>query len=326
MFQLFGEDSGRLQRLAAPGPAEALSLDGVKWVDLLAPTQAEERALEAALGLPIPTREEMDEIEASSRLYHEDGALFMTASVLSRQQGGELLAMPVTFILSGGRLVTLRYHEPRSIALFLQRAEKGDLPCASGEAILIGLFEVIVDRLADIVEEAGQRLEELRAEIFRTHGRRPGRDGGLSRVLELIGKAEDVNGKIGASLATIERLVIAMTTLPELAGSKEHKARGKTLAGDVRSVADYVERQSQKITFLLEATLGMINIEQNGIIKIFSVMSVIFLPPTLIASVYGMNFEIMPELSLTRGYPIALGVMVMSAILPYLFFRKRGWL
>ncbi|WP_372839829.1 magnesium/cobalt transporter CorA [Phaeovulum sp.] len=310
-----------------PGSARALAPEDVVWHDMQAPSLEEERQLEALLGVEIPTREEMEEIEASSRLYTEGGAFFLTATVVANAQSETPQLAPVTFILSGNRLVTVRYHEPRSFATFRQRAAKTDLGIRSGTTLLIALFETVTDRLADILEAAARRHEEISRDVFVSGARSPEQRNQLSQILERIGQAEDMNAKIKESIATLDRVIGFFSLAPDTKkGATERRTRIKTVARDLRSLADYANAQTQKITFLLDATLGMINIEQNSIIKIFSVAAVVFLPPTLIASIYGMNFHFMPEISFTYGYPMALGMMVLSAIGPYFFFKRKGWL
>ena len=193
--------------------------------------------------------------------------------------------------------------------------------------MLIALLEAIVDRLADILERAGRDIDGISRDVFQHKGAKPTKSQDFQKVLEAIGRKGDLTSNIRDSLVTLERLVgfLGQGTMQRKSG-KDVRERIKTLARDVRSLADHASFLSQKITFLLDATLGMINIEQNAIIKIFSVAAVVFLPPTLIASIYGMNFQFMPELDEVYGYPMALGLMVLSAILPYVYFKRRGWL
>ena len=314
--------------VAYDGPPGAAHVgEEVVWHDMQAPTIEEEHQLETLLGVDIPTREEMEEIEISSRLYIESGAMFMTASVVANAQSEAPQLAPVTFILSGNRLVTVRYHAPRSFVTFRQRAAKTDLGIRSGTTLLIALFETVTDRLADILEAAARRHEEISRDVFVAGARSPEQRNQLSQVLERIGQAEDMNAKIKESIATLDRLIGFFSLAPDTKkGAVERRGRIKTLGRDLRSLADYANAQTQKVTFLLDATLGMINIEQNGIIKIFSVAAVVFLPPTLIASIYGMNFHVLPELGFTYGYPMALAMMVASAVGPYLYFKRKGWL
>jgi magnesium transporter len=300
--------------------------DNVVWADLLSPSKDEEALVESWIGAGVPTREEMEEIEISSRLYVEDGALFMTVTLPANTDGDNPLMAPVTFVLAGKRLITIRYHEPRSFETFPQRAEKAATGCTTGETILIGLLEAIVDRLADVLERTSRDVEAISRDIFQpvATGKR-NRD--YQAVLEKIGRKEDLTSNIRDSLLTLQRLAGFLGhAMAQGTNGKDSRARIKTLSRDVLSLTDHTTFLSQKITFLLDATLGMINIEQNGIIKIFSVAAVVFLPPTLVASIYGMNFGVMPELTWSFGYPFALGLMVLSAALPFWFFKRKGWL
>jgi magnesium transporter len=323
MIRGFACQDGRLK-----GVDEVMAqLDRVTWMDLLDPTKEEEGALERYLGIDIPTREEREEIEISSRLYHQDGAAFMTATLPAQTEGEAPLIAPVTFVLAGKRLITIRQHEPRAFQTFPARAEKVSMACSDGETILIALLEAIVDRLADVLEHVGRDIDRISHEVFQLHQAKPTKSRDFQKLLEGIGRKGDLTSDIRDSLATLERLIgfLAHVTT-QRKSNKDIRERVKTIARDVRSLADHASFLSQKNTFLLDATLGMINIEQNAIIKIFSVAAVVFLPPTLVASIYGMNFEVMPELHWLIGYPFAICLMIVSAILPFLYFKRRGWL
>ncbi|WP_370285100.1 magnesium/cobalt transporter CorA [Pseudooceanicola nanhaiensis] len=299
-------------------------MDGALWLDLVNPGREEEAAVERLLGLDIPTREEMNEIEISSRLYLENGGAFMTAILPAHTDGDDPEMEPVSFVLTSDRLVTVRYHEPRAFVSFPPRAERTALEVANAESVLVALLEAVVDRLADILERAARDIDAISRRIFRPSGDAT-RDN--QKTLEEIGRKGDLTSNIRDSLLTLERLAgfLGQVTV-QRKSSKEIRERVKTLSRDIRSLLDHAGFLAQKVTFLLDATLGMINIEQNAIIKIFSVAAVIFLPPTLIASIYGMNFEHMPELDWLLGYPFAIGLMIVSAILPYAYFKRRGWL
>jgi magnesium transporter len=326
MIRAFANDAGRLRPLE--GPFEFR--DDLVWVDLAQPTAVEEAEVERLLGVDIPTREEMSEIEISSRLYHEDDAIVMTATLPAQVDGDKPVFAPVSFVLTPERLITVRYHEPRAFQTFPVRAAKTAMGCANGEGVLLALLEVTVDRLADILERAVRDIDGISHDIFRPtgHPERSVRSRNLQAVLESIGAVGDLTSGIRDCLVTLERLVSFFGFGLGKRGKvpKESRERIRTLSRDIHSLTDHAGFLSQKITFLLDATLGMINIEQNAIIKIFSVAAVVFLPPTLIASIYGMNFEHMPELSWPFGYPLAIGLMVASAILPYQLFKRRGWL
>ena len=323
MIRRFSNEEGRLQNI----PSSQLSAQNIVWIDLVRPSADEGTQIERELGIEIPTRDEMEEIEISSRLYHEDGAAFMTAILPANADGDDPDMQPVSFILSDSQLITVRYHEPRAFETFLRRAEKTPMGCDTGEGVLVALLEAIVDRLADILERAGGDVDQISRQVFRRRKGKSTEARDFQSTLETIGSKGDLTSNIRNSLVTLDRLVGFMGQRTFGHESPDgHRERVKTLSRDVRSIADHASFLSQKITFLLDATLGMISIEQNAIIKIFSVAAVVFLPPTLIASIYGMNFEHMPELDWPLGYPFAIGLMILSAIMPYLFFKRRGWL
>ncbi len=304
-----------------PVAAEA---ETVVWWDLFQPTRDEEQQLEKQLGIEVPTKDEMQEIEITSRLYSEDGAHFMTALIPSQTESDDAVVEPITFVLIDHRLVTIRYTEPRSFAAFPVRAEKAGLGLVSGETVLFALFETIVDRLADILERAGHEVDVISRTVFGQKGAETRSDANYKATLEQIGQKGDLTSDIRDSLATLERVFAYLA--PKLGGGEEAREQLNALVADVRSLTDHSGFLAQKITFLLDATLGLINIEQNAIIKIFSVAAVVFLPPTLVASIYGMNFHFMPELDWPFGYPFAICLMIASAILPFLYFKSRKWL
>jgi magnesium transporter len=296
------------------------------WIDLLSPTPDEETLVEKLLQLDVPTREDMQEIELSSRLYSEGGSYYLTAQVVAATGTRDPEIEPVTFVLVGNRLVTVRYHEPAPFNLFADWAAKQDLGCATGVGTLTALLETIVDRLADILEGEARKLDSLTKAIFEAH-RPAGKAETLGAILQRIGRAEDLNGKVRESLSTIRRLLGFLSGQgAERLGARPDAARLKVLSEDVQSLLEAAGAQNQKIVFQLDATLGVINIRQSNIIKLFSVVAFVFLPPTLIASIYGMNFTFMPELAWPYGYPMALGLMFLSALVPYLIFRWKKWL
>lgn len=324
MMKAFVAENDRLRPVGGVTPDST----GIVWVDLLDPSREEEASVERWLGVDIPTREEMEEIEISSRLYVENGAYVMTATLPAHTDGDRPEMLPVTFVLAGERLATIRYHEPRAFQTFPMRAEKADTGCAGGDTILVSLIEAIVDRLADVLERASREVIDISQDIFNsTEKKASKRDRDFQQILQRIGSKEDLVSKIQDSLLTLQRLSSFLANVAGNGlGGKDLRARVKTISRDVVSLSDHASFQTQKITFLLDATLGMINIQQNAIIKIVSVAAVVFLPPTLVASVYGMNFDAMPELKWLLGYPFALGLMAVSAVLPFWFFRRKGWL
>jgi magnesium transporter len=297
------------------------------WIDLLNPTQEEEGKIERALKLDVPTREEQQEIEASSRLYQENGSHFMTATVLYQGSLPAPETTHVTFIIVGQRLVTLRYADLRAFTLFVTRCKRSESNLGSGTTVLTGLIETIVDRLADFIEHIQAEVDALSRSIFEMRGGTVSRQRRFDVSLRAIGREGEITSLARESAYSLGRLLTFLTHASnERKEDKLLKARIRTAARDVQSLIDHVTFLSGKIVFLLDATLGMINIQQNDIIKIFSIAAVVFLPPTLVASIYGMNFDVMPELKWIFGYPFALVLMVLSAVLPYLFFKRKGWL
>jgi len=329
MLRIYRHDCGRLVPADVSLPAPPAN--GIVWLDLLNPTEVEGRVVEQTLGISLPTREEMQEIEVSARLYNESGAEFMTITAASRMDTDEPVHTPITFVLKGPTLATLRYMEPKAFSSFAARAQKRDgVACATGEQVMLSLIESLSDRLADALERIGAEIDAISRDVFRRKGGPTGiptpRD--LRAALEQIGRSGDLLTKVRESLVSINRLLTYHSALDatDKKATKEARVRVKTLHRDVVALSDQATFLSQKISFLLDATLGLINLEQNQTIKIFSVAAVVFLPPTLVASVYGMNFEYMPELKWMFGYPFAMGVMILSAVLPYLWFKRQGWL
>jgi magnesium transporter len=312
-------------RLAARTSEDRLG-PGLVWIDLLNPTAEEEQEIESLLAIDVPTRAELREIEASSRFYEEDGAIFMTSSIIYNIEDPVPATSTITFILKGNTLVTVRDVEPRSFQMFTQRAERGSLASNSGQAVLIGLFEVLVQRTADLLERIQDEVDRLAHSVFNIKAERRDSSRRFDVLLRQTGKEGDIVSRVLESVTSLER------TLHFLRDALRHEnvenqiaKRIKTVQRDIQSLMEHNRFLTHRIGFLLEATLGMIATEQNQVIKMFSVIAVVLLPPTLIASIYGMNFEYMPELKWTLGYPFALVLMVLSAVLPYWYFRRKGW-
>jgi magnesium transporter len=337
MLQFYGTDKGCLVEHGVYAVGEALPPHAV-WIDMVEPSAGEEEAVELALGIDIPTRGELAEIEASSRLYQEDGAAFMTATLIRRGDDERPESSPVTFIIKGNQLITIRYHHPQAFPVYIRQAMKPQATAMTGWGILISLMEAVVDRAADHLERVSAIIDDTSKAVFDTSfvsqkARRKTRrkkPKNLETLLGMIGEEGDFNSKMRESLVSIGRMVAYLQAIIDQTKltreMKENRARIKILQRDIQSLTDHASFLSGKISFLLDAVLGMISIEQNGIIKIFSVAAVVFLPPTLVASVYGMNFNFMPELKWTYGYPFAIFLMILSAILPFIYFKRKGWL
>ncbi|MBM3506927.1 MAG: magnesium transporter [Alphaproteobacteria bacterium] len=299
------------------------------WIDLLNPTKEEEKAVEEALKVSVPSREEMAEIEVSSRLYQEDEGTFMTATVIQGAETDAPQAAAITFVLVRGVLVTVRHADPQPFRMFAQVCERRPQACANGEFAFFGILEAIIDRLADILERANAGVDAISREVFLADRRARRRSRDHQKLLGQVGRIGDLTSKGRESLVTIGRLLTFYGPTVKAMAKAEGPNSGpslKTMNADIASLSDHATFLSNKVTFLLEAILGTISIEQNEVMKIFSVVAVVFLPPTLVASVWGMNFEFMPELQWPLGYPVALVTIALAAVLPVLYFRKRGWL
>lgn len=290
------------------------------WIDLLEPTREEDVAVERALGLSIPTREEMAELEASSRVYRENGATYVTADLITRGDEEIPGIEPVTFVLTRGPVVTIRYADPRPFSMLVEKIGREPALCGSGTDTFLNLMEAVIDRTSDILSRAVARVEGIATHIFSG-----GKTVGFDKLITRLGQAQIANARIEQSLAGLLR-IFAFIGVDEQVETEEARAHLNSLYRDAESLIAHNHSVAASINFQLSAALGLINLEQSSIIKIFSVAAVAFLPPTLIASIYGMNFEHMPELPQPWGYPSALVAMVASALLPLVWFRKKGWL
>lgn len=309
------------------GMGDVLPPDAV-WIDLLNPTLEEEQQVERAMEFGVPTADEMAEIETSSRLYVDNGAIVMTATLATGIMAETPETVPVSFVLGKNHLVTVRYAEIRSFDLYAAQLARQPGQRSAAPLALMGLIEAVVDRLADGLEHIGREVDQISRAAFRRagdHSSQQRRSNLALRVLLIrLGAAQDGLSKARESVVSLNR---ALSFL-QFAAPKDARlsAQIKTQVRDLASLADQASFVGNNLTFLLDATLGLISIEQNGIFKILSVASLVFLPPTLVAGIYGMNFEHMPELEWVLGYPMALGIMLAAAVLPYAIFRWRGWL
>jgi magnesium transporter len=313
-----------LERIAvAPGespPPEAV------WIDLITPTVQEDKLVEALLGIAVPTREEMQEIEVSSRLYIENGGRYMTATLMCQADTSTPKTTAVTFILSSHRLVTVRYDEPRPFAIVEHKLARACSPKVSGETVLMDLLDAVIDRSADIQERVGAEVDQISHSIFEPDDE--ARAPSYNDVLKALGRKGDLTSKVRESQVSVGRLLSFLAHEDEvMKWSKDMRTQLQSMQRDVVSLTDHASFLSNKITFLLDAMLGVVNIQQNAIIKIFSIAAVVFMPPTLVASIYGMNFHSgMIELEWRFGYPFALILIVVAAVVPLVFFKWKKWL
>jgi magnesium transporter len=300
--------------------------DEAVWIDLVSPTTPEDKLVEELLGVAVPTREEMQEIEVSSRLYVENGARYMTATLMCQSDTASPKTTPVTFILSGHRLVTVRYDDPRPFAIVEHRLSRSCPAKINGEIVLVDLLDAVIDRSADILERIASEVDQISRTIFEPDDDRVDTRE-YNDILKGLGRKGDLTSKVRESEVSVGRLVLFLANEAEtMRWPKDKKAQVKSMQRDVVSLSDHATYLSNKITFLLDALLGSVTIQQNNVIKLFSVAAVVFMPPTLVASIYGMNFRHMPELDWYFGYPLALVLMVAAAVGPYFFFKWKKWL
>jgi magnesium transporter len=301
---------------------------GAVWIDLVGPTREEDRLVEDHLGIEIPTREEMQDIEPSSLLYAENGARYMTARIICASDTPVPKLTAISFILTEKTLVTVRYDEPRSFQLFANRIGKPGVCAHQPEAVLDGLIEAIIDRAAEVLRKVGDNIEMTSRSVFESDAAISDRGKGFQNVIRQLGRHGDLISNVQESMVSLERMLLYLSTnTARPKKSADFEAEWRTAVRDVKSIEEHAGFLSSKMQFILDATLGLVSLEQNRIVKIFSVLAVIFMPPTLVASIYGMNFKVgMWELEWAHGYKLALGMMLCAAVLPYLFFKWKKWL
>ncbi|HZY13036.1 MAG TPA: magnesium transporter CorA family protein [Beijerinckiaceae bacterium] len=325
----------RLERLSHAGEiAVDLSADklpaNIGWIDLFNPTKEEIAYIERAAGLKVPGRDKLVEIESSSRLHIEDGALYLSMPTIFRQ-GDMVGRTPLGFLLTPKILVTVRFEELKAFADVRERLAAKDRDCSGPVGIFVSILEAIVDRTADVLEHVEAKLDEISDLIFREEAapdrsQAPGRETvRLKGILRQVGRSGDMTSNIRDCLLGIGRIVPYVENHGNDWISSENKQRLAVVKQDVASLDDYKTHLTDKIQFLLDATLGLTNIDQNNIFRILTIVSVVGIPPTLIAGIYGMNFKIMPELNWEFGYPIGLAVIALSGIIPLIWFKVKGW-
>jgi magnesium transporter len=302
------------------------------WVDAQTPSSEEESILKSELGISLPSQEDIWKNQILNRLYRDNEISYMTAAIITKNQSPHPEITPITFILTKDVLITLRTISPTSFNNFSQRIIKEPTRFINANAVLEGIMQEILSRVAFNTELVMKELDFVSHYIFDLDNQKPESKNNknnstnldLKLVLKKLGTADDLNSKINESLQSISRLLNFF--IEDKENTTDLKQDIQVLLKDTEILIQEASFISDKITFQLDATLGMINVEQNLIIKIFSVVAVFFLPPTLVSSIYGMNFKHMPELEWIGGYPFALFIMLMCAVVPFVFFKRKGWL
>ena len=309
------------------GTQGAEDFESILWIDILDPTQGEVEWVRQRAGVELPSHRETEEIEVSSRLYEENGMAFMTATIMIQTDTDAPAVSPVTFIYMPERLVTLRFSEPRPFQSFASKYGRQPEAARENAQKLFGfLMDEIVDRLADILESAGALLNSVSAQLFRQSIDEKSSTN-YADVLAKISRTGELTANARESLVSLARVVRYYCENRRVAPGEDPDAHWAAVRDDIASLSDHATFLSTKVNFFLDAALGRISIEQNTIIKLFSVAAVFFLPPTLIASIYGMNFhQGMPELNWAYGYPFSVVLMIASAVVTYFWFKRKKWL
>lgn len=303
----------------------------VNWVDAFDPTPDELSFLKHVLGIEVPSRADLEEIESSSRLSVSGRTIAMSFPAVVRDETGYPKGTPIGLLASDARLVTLRFDRLPSFEILTHKICAGGALGAGGFGATITVLEVIVDHIADNLENIGKELDATSRAIFadglatRTHHRPRAANDKLKELLRTVGRFADVATRVSESLLGLSRIPGFITAKAQAALSQDDRTRLDTIAADARSLHEYQEQVSQKTQFLLDTLLGLANIEQNNVFRVLTVVSVIGIPPTFFASMYGMNFKTMPEYDWTYGYPYGLAVIIVSALIPAVYFKVRGW-
>jgi magnesium transporter len=303
------------------------SLEKAIWIDVLSPSVEERQLIEREIKIDLPLHHEMYQIEFSNRFYEENNALFLSVNVITKAS-----PIPeshvVTFVLTKGQLVTLRYSDPNPIQTFAETIETRKCYAQNNFDIFLILLRKVVGAVADIFELIGEQTDELAISLVGSSENVAASEHNktLNRILREINYLQSLLGKGYQSLQSLGLLIAFIKDAEQLSFESKDLSRFETLNQDISTLSRHGEHLTQKLNFQLQSALGLINIEQTQIIKIFTVLAMVFMPPTLIASIYGMNFHHMPELDFVYGYPLALVAMLATALLPYLFFKRKKWI
>ncbi len=307
--------------------ADDAALAQAVWLDLVEASEAELARVARVTGMYLPDEGTIHEIESSSRLSARGGGIYLNMPMISMNDG--MRGVAVGFVLTPARLITIRFAASRSFAAFADRFPT--LPGAETAGhIFLGLMEAVIDRQADTLEGVRADLERLSHRIFRMgeqgRGERRSEDRRLRLALAELGRVGDLISHVRDTQVVAARIVPYVESAGTEWLPRDVRARLRTLGHDIESIADFANHLSDKLQFMLDATLGFISIAQNNLMKVMTIASVAGIPPVLVAGIYGMNFHLMPELDWTLGYPWALGLIVVSTIIPLLAFRWRGWI
>lgn len=320
MINVFILQNGRLNQVYIETRADLENVTPV-WVDLTDPNDDERAWVKSIYGVTLPGEDEVKDIEASARYYEaENGDLHLRTDFLIEEEDGPSPIVTVAFILTKNMLFSVHTEDLPVFRLVRMRARSRPGSINDFKDVLLDLYATDAEYSADALEGIYQNLEEVSRRVLQKEFT----DQDAASTLNAIAQEEDLNGRIRRNMMDTRRGVSFLMRGRLLNAEQFEEAR--QILRDIESLDGHTAFLFDKINFLMDATVGFININQNNVIKMFSVASVAFLPPTLIASVYGMNFAFMPELNWKLGYPFSIGLMIASAVAPFLYFRRRGWL
>jgi magnesium transporter len=302
--------------------------DNAIWIDLLNATDEEKAFVESRVGVPVPSIESLNEIESSSRLIVKNGTIYLSAPVVAQGDTTDPFLTPIGFILSAKLLITVRFVD---LAIFKAVSDRvaSDEALRSSTGVFTALMEALIDRGADVLERLGGELDQISRAIFRgdpnkvRHSVRSNE--ALRQTLSAVGRIGDRLSQARDVFLGVARIVPFVLGLPHDWIAPAFESRLAAVSRDIASLNDYEAHLSTKVQFLLDAVLGFITIEQNDLFKVLTIVSVVGIPPTLMAGIYGMNFRFMPELSWPWGYPFGLAIIALSALIPLIWFKWRGW-
>jgi magnesium transporter len=317
MLRLFKINNGLISEQTAHGPNPEIQLHEADWIDAQDPSDDERELLRTLLQTDVPESDDVEEIEASARCFVDQSGIHVHSLFLTQEEG-RYNTVSVACILQGERLITVREGEVADFRLMRMRARRGQVESNSPTQLLVTLFEQKVENHADAIEDIHRQLEGVSHLVLENE------EADLEEAISQLAELEDSNGKIRLCLMDTQRDISFL--LRHLRNQMAPAETLREIMRDVETLMSHTTFLFDKINFLMDSTQGFINIEQNQIIKIFSIAAVVFLPPTLVASIYGMNFHHMPELDWMLGYPWAIGLMIASGLAPYLYFKSKGWL
>lgn len=301
---------------------------GIIWIDLLNPSADEKQFVERALDIRVPSEDSLGEIEASSRLVKDHDRLYLTSPAVRLNENNEAEITNIGFVIGPRVLVTVRFAPLPTFDEVMKRIDT-DKSLENGMCVFTALLEAMVDRGADVLEHLGAKTDKLSRAVFKgglVRSRRPVRSSRrLREALESIGELADRHAKARDVLLGVGRLATFAGDVGSEWITASSKRRLESVSKDVISLGDYETRLSDKIQLLLDAVLGFINIQQNDLFKVLTIVSVVGVPPTILVGIWGMNFKAMPELNWTFGYPLAWAAIIASGLLPLLWFKRRGW-